>query len=118
MLGRVGKVGWAAPRDHLISTQALGAQIHPAASWGGQALGWYLVQVRYLIHRSELGMSHSRMRGYITRRRSGCMLFDFRPHLSRSVFLSLYSFCFLSHLSLRERKDRVFIRFFFAQILC
>lgn len=49
-----GKAGWGPPRDHL-STQVLDDPIHPAASWGGQVPGWYLVQARHLIHRSELG---------------------------------------------------------------
>ena len=39
------------------STQALGAQFIRMHRGVAQVLGWYVVQARYLIHRSELGMS-------------------------------------------------------------
>jgi len=52
--GACGEAGWGRPPGPpcLPST---GRPIHPDASWGGQVVGWYLVQARHLIHRSELG---------------------------------------------------------------
>lgn len=68
---------WLGRTPGQLYHSSTGHPIHPAASWGGQVLGWYLDQARYLIHRSELGMFHSRMRGYMRPRFSSCMLLIF-----------------------------------------
>lgn len=113
--GLWGKAGWA-PLGTILAPKCWATDpIHPAASWGGQVPGWYLVRARYLIHRSELGMP-TRSCVAILHHTSPAACSSFFDRTLRDSIFCHYNLFFFSLLLLCVR-DRVLIRIICSDIV-